>query len=188
MARDRGITVHQGSVQNAAFPDEFFDVVTMWHVLEHVPDPRETLGELRRILKPNGLLVVEVPDSASVTFRLCGDRWLQLDIPRHLQHFTPKTLVRILEDAKFTPVYRQTFHHWDIVVAFNSFLSRLGVLDRLEVHHFSIDYKQAPLRSRALFLLLGVWIGSLCVPYSIAASKVSGSGETLTITARKAAG
>jgi ubiquinone/menaquinone biosynthesis C-methylase UbiE len=185
MARRRGITVHRGTVEDAGYPDDHFDVVTMWHVLEHVPAPRETLDELRRILKPDGLLVVEVPDSASLTFRLCGRDWMGLDVPRHLQHFTPTTLVRLLTDSGFTPVYRQTFHHWDFLFTFNSFLSRLGVLDRLGVHYFSTDFKRAPLRAQGLFLLLGVSVGLLCIPYPVIMALLTGSSETLTVTFRK---
>jgi ubiquinone/menaquinone biosynthesis C-methylase UbiE len=187
MARNRGITVHHGSVEDARYSDDFFDAITMWHVLEHVPAPRETLDELRRILKPDGLLVIEVPDSASLTFRLCRRDWMGLDIPRHLQHFTPATLVRLLNDTGFTPVSRQTFHHWDFLFSFNSFLSRLGVLDRLGVHYFSTDFKQAPLRAKAAFLLLGVCVGLLCIPYSVALALVTGSSETLTVISRKTA-
>jgi ubiquinone/menaquinone biosynthesis C-methylase UbiE len=185
MAQRRGITVHRGTVEDAGYPDDHFDVVTMWHVLEHVPAPRETLNELRRILKPDGLLVVEVPDSASLTFRLCGRDWMGLDVPRHLQHFTPTTLVRLLTDSGFTPVYRQTFHHWDFLFTFNSFLSRLGVLDRLGVHYFSTDFKRAPLRAQGLFLLLGVSVGLLCIPYPVIMALLTGSSETLTVTFRK---
>jgi ubiquinone/menaquinone biosynthesis C-methylase UbiE len=184
LAESRGITVHRGTVEDAGYPDDHFDVVTMWHVLEHVPAPRETLDELRRVLKPDGLLVVEVPDSASLTFRLCGRDWMGLDIPRHLQHFTPTTLVRLLDDAGFTPIYRQTFHHWDFLFAFNSFLSRLGVLDRLGVHYFGTDFKRAPLRAQGLFLLLGVSVGLLCIPYSVIMALLTGSSETLTVTFR----
>jgi ubiquinone/menaquinone biosynthesis C-methylase UbiE len=187
MARKRGISVHQGTVEDAAFPDDFFDVVTMWHVLEHVPAPRETLSELRRILKRDGLLVIEVPDSASVTFRLTDDRWMGLDVPRHLQHFTPTTLGHLLADTGFIPISRQTFHHWDFLFAFNSFLSRVGVLDRLGVHYFSTDFKRAPLRAKAIFLLFGVYVGLLCIPYSVAMALGTGSSETLTFTSRKAA-
>ena len=184
-ARTRGITVHQGSVEDARFSDDFFDAITMWHVLEHVPAPREMLDELRRVLKRDGILVVEVPDSASTTFRLCGDRWMGLDIPRHLQHFTPTTLVRILNDAGFTPVYRQTFHHWDFLFSFNSFLSRVGVIDRLGVHYFSTDFKSASLIAKGLFLLLGLCVGPLSVAYSVAMALATGSSETMTVSSRK---
>jgi hypothetical protein len=136
-------------------------------------------------LKPDGLLVLEVPDSASLTFRLCARDWMRLDIPRHLQHFTPTTLIRLLTDTGFAPVYRQTFHHWDFLFTFNSFLSRLGVLDRLGVRYFSTDFKRAPLRAQGLFLLLGVSVGLLCIPYSGIMALLTGSSETLTVTFRK---
>lgn len=88
-AAENKLTIYNGTLEAAAFPDGFFDVITLNHVFEHVDDPRSTLRELKRILKPRGTLVIGVPQSGSLLYWLFGRRWKQLDVPRHL--FVPST-------------------------------------------------------------------------------------------------
>jgi 2-polyprenyl-3-methyl-5-hydroxy-6-metoxy-1,4-benzoquinol methylase len=78
-----------------------FDVITMWHSLEHVHFPLQVLREARRLLVPGGKLFVAVPNIDSFPFRWFGSAWYGLDLPRHLTHFTPWTLHLILEKAGF---------------------------------------------------------------------------------------
>lgn len=93
------------------FPDEaadkwagWADVVTLMNVLEHVSDPFGLLRQLRRILKPRGLLLIDVPNNAVVSLRgsLFG-RWPELDLGEHINHFVPSTLDRLLARAGFSP-------------------------------------------------------------------------------------
>jgi 2-polyprenyl-3-methyl-5-hydroxy-6-metoxy-1,4-benzoquinol methylase len=84
--------VFVGELADAHYPDAFFDCVTIWHVLEHVVDPLELLRDVARVLKPGGLLYVEVPNAGGLAARLFGCSWLAYDIPHHLYHFTPSTL------------------------------------------------------------------------------------------------
>ncbi|WP_417367598.1 class I SAM-dependent methyltransferase [Flavobacterium beibuense] len=65
-----------------------FDVVTMWHVLEHVPDIQQHIAELKRILKPNGLIIIAVPNYNSYDAKHYGKFWAAYDVPRHLWHFS----------------------------------------------------------------------------------------------------
>ena len=81
------------------YPAESFDQIVIWHVLEHVPDPRETLLEVHRILKPGGRVVVAVPNFSSWQARWAGPAWFHLDLPRHLFHFPVKALRALLEDC-----------------------------------------------------------------------------------------
>jgi 2-polyprenyl-3-methyl-5-hydroxy-6-metoxy-1,4-benzoquinol methylase len=78
-----------------------FAVVTMWHVLEHDPDPRRTLAWVREHLAPGGVLVVEVPDGSSPLARALGGRWAGLHTPRHVSFFDPASLRRLCEGAGF---------------------------------------------------------------------------------------
>ena len=78
-----------------------FDVITMWHSLEHVHDPLAVLGEAHRLLAPSGKLLVAVPNIDSLPFRWFGQAWIGLDLPRHLSHFAPGTLYRMLQRAGF---------------------------------------------------------------------------------------
>ena len=96
-----GLDVHEGMLEAAALPGRHFDVVTLWHVFEHVDDPKATLLEANRLLKPGGWLVLTVPHMESPEARLFGRYWLGLDIPRHLHLFTKPVLRRYLEETGF---------------------------------------------------------------------------------------
>lgn len=87
-----GIRVHVGTLPHPALDDGSFDAVTMWHVLEHVPRPRQLIESAAQLLRPGGLLVIEVPNIDSATFAEFGEHWFALELPRHLQHFSPQTL------------------------------------------------------------------------------------------------
>ena len=89
------------TVDAAGYPDAYFDQVIIWHVLEHLPDPRGTLATVHRILKPGGRLVVAVPNFSSLQARLTGAAWFHLDLPRHLYHFPLAGLRRLLEGCGF---------------------------------------------------------------------------------------
>jgi len=76
-----------------------FDLVTLVHALEHVPEPVSTLVRLKDVLEPQGLAFIEVPNAASVDMRRSSRRREILDLPVHLFHFAPDTLVRVIERA-----------------------------------------------------------------------------------------
>jgi 2-polyprenyl-3-methyl-5-hydroxy-6-metoxy-1,4-benzoquinol methylase len=98
-ARNRlGLNVITQPLDEINFPSNEFDLVILWHVLEHVHAPRDIVHEIARILKPGGTLLVAVPNFGSWEARWGRNRWFHLDVPRHLMHFTPKTLGRLLKD------------------------------------------------------------------------------------------
>jgi len=73
----------------------------MSHVFEHLPNPASTLDEMRRILDTGGLVILKVPNIASLSARHFGPSWLGLDLPRHFYHFDPRTIARLLERHGF---------------------------------------------------------------------------------------
>ncbi len=79
---------------------ESFDVITMWHVLEHVPHLNERVEELKRLLKPKGVLVVAVPNCSSLDAKKYGQYWAAYDVPRHLYHFSPKDIESLFKRHK----------------------------------------------------------------------------------------
>lgn len=83
-------------------PDDHFDVITLWHVLEHVPQLSETVDQLRRTLAPSGTLVVAVPNCASLDARIYGKHWAAYDVPRHLYHFRPGDIRRLCNRHSMT--------------------------------------------------------------------------------------
>ncbi len=99
------------NLREAAYPRHYFDQVIVWHVLEHVAEPWQTLEEIRRILKPGGRLVIAVPNYSSLQARTCGAGWFHLDPPRHLFHFPAASLRQLLDSTGFD-VARE--HHFSL--------------------------------------------------------------------------
>lgn len=85
----------------ANYPESSFDVITLWHVLEHLARPVETLQNIRKFLKPDGTLLIEVPNLASIEAHWLGSHWYNLDAPYHFWHFTPQTLQSLVKQAGF---------------------------------------------------------------------------------------
>lgn len=100
-AKARTVTprIFVGDPVDADFPPESFDVVTAFHVIEHLPDALGALRNMVRWLAPGGLMIVEVPNVAGVGGALFGRYWSGLDFPRHLIHFTPATMRAMVERA-----------------------------------------------------------------------------------------
>jgi 2-polyprenyl-3-methyl-5-hydroxy-6-metoxy-1,4-benzoquinol methylase len=104
VARQKGLKVHCGSLEQQNFPDGTFDAVTLNHVIEHIPDPISTLAECIRILKPSGKLVLFTPNASSLGRKVFKENWRGLEPPRHLHIFSTRSIVRLLESAGFKHV------------------------------------------------------------------------------------
>lgn len=105
-----GLNVLQNYLSLEQFDNEFFDVITMWHVFEHIPDPNNVLQIAYNWLKYEGLLVMAVPNINSIQALFGKDLWFNLDPPRHLYHYSPETLKLILEKNGFTVKYISHFY------------------------------------------------------------------------------
>jgi SAM-dependent methyltransferase len=82
----------QGHGLKLHYPDQTFDAITLWYVIEHLGDPAGAIAEFHRVLKPGGILVLAQQDFHSVQARFFGPCWLFLDPPRHLWQFTVRSL------------------------------------------------------------------------------------------------
>ncbi len=99
--RQHGLEVFSGTLEQAAFEAGVFDAVTLWDVFEHLHDPRATLREIHRLLRPGGALVIRVPNLDSWDARLFGPVWAGLDAPRHTYVFSRSSLKRMLAAEGF---------------------------------------------------------------------------------------
>ena len=95
-----------GQESLAEFTPGTFDAITLWHVLEHVHLLNETLTQLITLLKPDGVLLIAVPNVESLDAQHYRELWAAYDVPRHLYHFAPKTMAQLLKKHKLT--IRQT--------------------------------------------------------------------------------
>ena len=99
-ANKAGIPTFCGTLVDSKFPDNSFDVVRLHYVFEHLINPKETLDEIYRILKPDGISLIRIPNVDSAMFKLFKENWFALDIPRHVFHYTPKTFSDLAEQHK----------------------------------------------------------------------------------------
>jgi len=117
-AREMAIANHSIEVLptiDALPAQEQFQIITMWHVLEHVPEPRHTLKKLYSLLADRGFLLIAVPDHESWDARHYGPDWAAYDVPRHLVHFRRKDLQTLLPEHGFTvlkimPMWMDAFY------------------------------------------------------------------------------
>jgi ubiquinone/menaquinone biosynthesis C-methylase UbiE len=104
LARQEGLQMVGGTLEDSTFEDSSFDVVTMWDVIEHVANPMATMHAAYRVLKPGGFLVVHTMDLGSPFARLMGKRWPWF-MEMHLFYFTRQTMRLMLEKAHFEVVW-----------------------------------------------------------------------------------
>jgi len=100
LGREAGLEISAGQLREQGYPGNFFQLVSFWDVIEHMNDPLVELAEVRRIMRPGGLLVLLVPDAESFWARLLGERWWAV-IRMHLYYFTRETVTRLLERSGF---------------------------------------------------------------------------------------
>ncbi len=140
-------------LETAELPEKEFDGVVLFDVFEHVSDPSVCLRQIYKTLKPNGKLIIKVPNYGCFESRAWGQFWYGKDVPRHLLHFTEKTVKIILKKNKFTNI--RVKHNGEANYAIQSF----GKLIRAsfgKVHNLK-DFQEpanTPTVKKTVFVLL----------------------------------
>jgi SAM-dependent methyltransferase len=165
------------TIEKADFPDGYFDIITCFHVLEHLADPLGSIKHALRLVKIGGLIIVEVPNIDSVGFRIFKRRWQPLEIPTHLNHFNPATLQKIFESAGKTQIVKTEFFSHRIspsalVLSTFSSLSPRRTRKKYEGRY--------PLLILSLYLILQL----LAYPFALAGSLMR-RGEIVRMYVRK---
>ena len=104
-----GLEIITGTLEDSNFPANHFDMITLWDVLEHVEDPRKTLQEVARILKPNGTLILSLPNPTAIDAAIFGPYWVGWERPRHLTLYSPQLLQALLEETGFSLTAKESF-------------------------------------------------------------------------------
>jgi len=160
------------------------DVVIMFHVLEHLPDPLTALRDLARRVKPGGTLILGIPNIASWQARFAGSRWMHLDAPRHLGHFSPDAIERALAASGFRTSHLdfRSFEH-DPFGWTQSALDRLGFEQGLLVKLLArmSERRSGPLATVAA-VVLAVPLGALGLAVALASWR-AGAGAVMEVWA-----
>jgi len=103
-----GAQVFVGDVLGAPFSPNSFDVITGLHILEHVYNPREVVGRVWELLKPGGVFYMLSPNIEAIEASMFGSYWYCLELPRHLYHFSPRSLAHLFAYDQFDQVMLRT--------------------------------------------------------------------------------
>ena len=184
-------TSHLGDLH---LPADSFDTVILWHVLEHIADPADLLQEVVRILRPGGTLLVAVPNFGSLEARWGRAHWFHLDVPRHLNHFTPQTLRAMLEASGLYPRMVSYFaSEYDFFSFIQTAQNMLGLrhnllynLLRTRGAKVLVGDRQVPVPARQILLslLLAPVLGAISLVW-VPLVAILGQGATITIYAKK---
>ncbi|HXZ35942.1 MAG TPA: class I SAM-dependent methyltransferase [Thermodesulfobacteriota bacterium] len=108
-ARQAGIPVFLGEIQEGQLGEGSLDLVTLWHVIEHLRDPAGMLRRISLMVGKKGLVALSTPNVESTQARVFRERWFHLDPPRHLYLFSPETLHHLMAQAGFRMIYLNHF-------------------------------------------------------------------------------
>ena len=185
---DPELPIDLGELTPGRYPDASFDLISIWHVLEHLPTPDVTLEVCARTLKPGGALLIAVPNYGSTQARFGGEQWFHLDLPRHIFQFTQPTLERLLAGHGFA-IERWRTGQWEM----DPFGLLQTLLNRLGLRHnalFDTLRNDAAARrhlsglQRACMIALFPIGMALATPLSLILRHL-GRGGTLIVVARK---
>lgn len=175
--------IHVGELTKLNLPAGMFDAVTLWHVLEHLPDPQAACQEISWLLKPGGWLFISVPNAQSPEARLFGRHWFHLDPPRHLFGLGHRSLPNLLTHCGFEVLSINTWSLEQNPYGFmQSVLNTMGF--QRDRAYNTLKGQPRSLAGKAMDLIL---LALLTGPGLVWSSLLSlmGRGSTMTVIARR---
>lgn len=174
-----GLTVYNKPLEDCALPPKSFDLITLWHSIEHVEDPKALLTLVATLIKDDGVVFLAFPNAESWDFRLFGARWFHLDPPRHLHYFSPSTMAKLLEQcglhAQSVGQFSFEYNPFGFVQSILNFLTRrFNYLYRILKGTLPPTDRNA--FDGALTAILLLPLAALSLVYSSAAGIVGASG------------
>ena len=133
-----GLHVFQGELSSAGFERESFDIITLWHILEHIHDPGDFLSQVNGLLKKNGLLAVEVPNIGSLSARISGVKWELMAPKEHFYYFNESTIERYLENSGFSIISIRSFYWTTPAMILRAYAGNRQGLCNLLLHSLAV--------------------------------------------------
>ena len=115
ICKEKRIKTYNQELKSIDFGDSTFDVITLWHVIEHIDKPYDVMATIKRILKNDGILVIATPNTSSLGFKYGQNLWFHLDAPRHLMLYNEKSLGYLVDKAGFAVVLNKN-NYYDFVL------------------------------------------------------------------------
>lgn len=157
-------------------PKKKYQLVTLFHVLEHLDNPKKQLSHIRKYyLKEDGYLVIQVPNYDSFERKIFGNRWFSFDVPRHLWHFNESSLISLLKkcDLKIVATYKK-----------NALLHPVTVAPSICKEADPQRIWQVSTKNNNIKLLVWVLLTIITIPFSYLQSQFN-QGSMLTMIAKK---
>ncbi|HBF43560.1 MAG TPA: hypothetical protein DDW42_08035 [Desulfobacteraceae bacterium] len=131
-----GIPVVIGKSRTVELPPHNFDIITMWHFLEHTRNPHKTVLEAKKWLKEDGILIIDVPNYESTDAQKNWGNWVGWQLPYHFYHFTPKTLKDLAEKCGLRAIKTKNYHSETIKISLKR-IPIVGLFARLIAKMYS---------------------------------------------------
>jgi len=185
IAKKKGLNAFLGELTDAKYPKQSFDTVTIWHVLEHLPEPEVYIKEIKRILAPEGKLIIEVPNFQSPIAKYFKCDWFSLDLPHHLYQFTPPSLTKLLNKHGFSV---QKIGYFSIEQS--PFSAMQSVLNRITGKRNAVfeAIKKQGEQTNALTIVSQLFLAAVITPFALIAAIILGimkKGDVMTLYCTK---
>jgi SAM-dependent methyltransferase len=183
IAARRGVSLQAASLADAELDPSGAGAVSCWHVLEHLDDPPAALERIADWLRPDGALLLGVPNLDSLQAGIAGGRWLHLDVPRHRHHFTPRGARALLESGGFNvAAVHQVLVEHNLFGMWQSWLDRFASVPAYAYNLVKRNVEPNP-RDLAITAGIGALAPAAAVLELIAG--LAGRGGTMAIVARR---